>query len=236
MEKFRRNWEEFGTQDPLWAILAEKSKKGGKWTPHDFFDTGITEVNALMARARAAGIVLPMKRALDFGCGVGRLSQALACYFEYVCGVDISSSMIEHAKSYNQWGDRCQYFVNTSDDLALFDSDYFDFIYSTITLQHIPPRYAKSYIREFLRVTCPQGLLVFQIPSQARTLHLERLKFLVANTRRRVIGQPIMHMFSIPRNEVASLVQQAGGELVDIVARQACGDGWESFDYWVRKP
>ena len=35
------------------------------------------------------GITISHKKALDFGCGVGRLTQELACNFEEVYGVDI---------------------------------------------------------------------------------------------------------------------------------------------------
>ncbi|WP_420485333.1 class I SAM-dependent methyltransferase [Iningainema tapete] len=107
------------------------------------------------------------KTALDFGCGVGRLSQAMVQYFETVHGVDISPSMLKLADKYNQHGSKCKYHLNDQDNLKLFPDNYFDFIYSKITLQHMEPQYSRRYIREFLRILAPQGLLIFQIPSQS---------------------------------------------------------------------
>jgi SAM-dependent methyltransferase len=113
---------------------------------------------------------LPMKlarrRALDFGCGVGRLTQALCKYFQHCIGVDIAPSMIELARKFNRYGDRCEYRENPFDDLHEFDNDQFDFIYSNIVLQHMEPRYSERYVQEFVRVLSPEGLAVFQIPAK----------------------------------------------------------------------
>ncbi len=54
-------------------------------------------------------ISFPKRRALDFGCGVGRLTQALARHFNIVDGVDIAPSMIELANQFNRSGGRCRY-------------------------------------------------------------------------------------------------------------------------------
>ena len=56
--------------------------------------------------------------ALDFGCGVGRLSQALTKYFEQVAGVDISHTMIAKAKEVDHGPARIRYVVKTTADLA----------------------------------------------------------------------------------------------------------------------
>jgi SAM-dependent methyltransferase len=52
----------------------------------------------------------------------------------------------------------------------LFHDDFFDFIYTNIVLQHMRPEYSKAYLKEFLRVLSPGGLLVFQLPTEMRRL------------------------------------------------------------------
>ena len=47
----------------------------------------------------------------------------------------------------------------------MFANDRFDFIYSLMVLQQIPPEIAKHYIAEFMRVLSPGGLMVIQQPS-----------------------------------------------------------------------
>jgi ubiquinone/menaquinone biosynthesis C-methylase UbiE len=76
-------------------------------------------------------------RALDFGCGVGRLAQALLPRFERVDGVDIAPSMLELAARYNKDPARCVFHLNERADLALFPDRSFTFIYTSLVLQHV---------------------------------------------------------------------------------------------------
>jgi ubiquinone/menaquinone biosynthesis C-methylase UbiE len=112
---------------------------------------------------------LSKERVLDFGCGVGRLSQGLAKHFRHVDGVDIAKPMIELAQQHNQHGDRVRYHLNSQRDLRLFPNDHFDLIYSVITLQHIPAPLIPDYLQEFARVCRPGGLIFFQLPSSVPT-------------------------------------------------------------------
>src|SRR5262249_3108618 len=63
-------------------------------------------------------------------------------------------------------GQRCGFVLNETNDLAVFPDDAFDFVYSSLVLQHMKPEYSQNYIKEFLRVLAPGGLPVFQIPRQ----------------------------------------------------------------------
>jgi SAM-dependent methyltransferase len=164
LNELQKNWDEFGKTDPLWAILTNPGRKGGKWDPEEFFASGRQDIAGVMRRAQAFGLPARREAALDFGCGVGRLTQALCAWFERSCGVDIAPSMIELARRYNTHGGKCEYFLNADSDLRIFPDDSFDFVYSKIVLQHMEPRYSTSYIREFVRVLRPGGLVVFQIP------------------------------------------------------------------------
>ena len=164
LKKLRDNWEFFARQDPLWAIATHPGKSHGRWDSRDFFQTGKKEISGVMAYLKSIDRFPVCAKALDFGCGVGRLTQALADYFDEVCGVDIAPTMVTLARQYSQKESRCKFFLNESSDLRLFDNNTFDFIYSNIVLQHIELRYVKLYIEEFVRVLKPSGVLVFQIP------------------------------------------------------------------------
>jgi SAM-dependent methyltransferase len=73
--------------------------------------------------------------------------------------------MIELARKHNRLLERCEYFLNENNSLALFESASFDLVYSSLVLQHMRPELAKGYIREFARVLAPGGVLVFQLPA-----------------------------------------------------------------------
>ena len=116
----QKYWDFFGKSDPLFFILTFKDKRGGKWNKEEFFNTGKREIAESMNYIKSLGFPIPAGRALDFGCGVGRLTQSLADNFGEVYGVDIAPSMIALANQYNRHGDKCKYFLNQKDNLRLF--------------------------------------------------------------------------------------------------------------------
>jgi len=150
-----RIWEDWARADPLWAILSDPTRKGGKWELSEFFASGEKDVDNVLEETAQRMLTPEHRRCLDFGCGVGRLSQALARTFDRCDGVDISETMVELARKYNRHGEACQYHVNLESNLALFESNTFDFIFSTIVLQHNPPEIAEHCISEFCRVLSP---------------------------------------------------------------------------------
>ena len=82
-------------QAALWAILSYSDRKFGAWDREEFFRTGEVEIEELMARAEELGRPVGRASALDFGCGVGRLTRALSAHFESCLGLDISETMVK---------------------------------------------------------------------------------------------------------------------------------------------
>ncbi|MDQ6891791.1 MAG: class I SAM-dependent methyltransferase [Acidobacteriota bacterium] len=264
LKELQKNWNQFGKQDPLWAIITWDDKKGNKWDPNEFFETGEQEIREVMQYVEKLGLLRQRGRALDFGCGVGRLTQALANYFETVLGIDIAPSMVKLADQYNRFGARCTYRVNAEDNLRSFADQQFDFIYTNIVLQHMRPDYAKSYIKEFLRVLKPDGVLVFQLPSRQLVAppRVEASSESVYNPppavrfggikgfiKRHVPEwlwrwyvdlkysgrQPILEMYGVERAEVESFLKDNGARVVDVVNDDFAGHQWEGFRYCVTK-
>lgn len=166
LSEIQKNWDDLGNRDPFYAIASKKGKKDGKWDKQEFFQTGIDEIEYIMKEIKQLNIKISHTRALDFGCGVGRITQPLLTYFDNVDGVDISPSMIEIANSYNKCEDKIHYYLNNKNSLGIFKNGTYDFIYSTEVLQHMHPQYQEDYLLEFLRILSPDGLLVFQLPSR----------------------------------------------------------------------
>jgi SAM-dependent methyltransferase len=165
LKQLQKTWDDFGKSDPLWAILTHEEKVNRGWKTEEFFLTGQEEISDVLKKIDQLVPRLPRRKALDFGCGIGRLTQALCPYFEQCHGVDIAPSMIKLARKYNRWRKRCRYWLNDADNLRLFPDNTFDFIYSNIVLQHMKPDYSKAYIGEFLRTLAPGGLIIFQLPT-----------------------------------------------------------------------
>lgn len=165
LQTLQQHWEAFAATDPLWAIRTDPTKRGGKWELEAFFADGRAEIATVMASVDRVWKSMPRRRALDFGCGVGRLTQALCEHFDECDGVDISPSMITLADTYNRYAERCRYHLNERNDLTLFPDNSFDFVNTALVLQHMEPQYSAKYLAEFLRVLAPGGLLVFQLPA-----------------------------------------------------------------------
>lgn len=159
----RKNWENFAKIDSKWAIITDPKFKYGKWSQKEFFRTGDLEIENLFHNRCLKEI--SFTSALDFGCGIGRLTQALARKFKNVVGVDISNNMINEAIKLNNLKN-IKYIQNKKNDLSIFNDNSFDLIYSSITLQHISnSNDIKQFLREFLRIVKPKGFIIFYLPS-----------------------------------------------------------------------
>jgi SAM-dependent methyltransferase len=162
----KRDWDELGKMDPLWAVLSDPQRQHGRWDIEEFFDTGERDVAAIFNSAAHLSQPRNHDRALDFGCAVGRLTRALAPRFAECWGVDISEAMVRRAQELNRDISNCNFVVNAEESLGRFQNDYFDFVLSILVLQHLrnEPEILAT-ISELLRVLCPDGLLVFQLPT-----------------------------------------------------------------------
>lgn len=256
LKELQRNWDILGKEDPLWAIITWADKKGNKWDFAEFFASGDQEIADVLQYLAGLNLDCPRHRALDFGCGVGRLTRPLASYFTKVTGIDIAPSMIAQARALDREC-RCQFILNERADLSLFSDNGFDFIYSNLVLQHMRPDYSTAYIREFCRVLAPGGVAVFQLPSK-RTLPAEPRSW--KDSVRPLIPSPLLHwyrhqyrglppvqpaltqpphahmeMYTVPKSQVLKLIERSGCRLVDAIEDMSGGPGYEGWRYCMVK-
>jgi SAM-dependent methyltransferase len=230
----QREWDELAQTDALWAVLTDPARKGGRWTVEEFLAAGETEIEAVLERTAALGGPARRGRALDFGCGAGRLTRALSLRFDEAVGVDVSPEMVRRARELNGDRDNVELVVNAAPDLAFLPSRSFDLAYSNIVLQHLPSSdLAASFARELLRVTAPDGVAVFQapdaIPLRFRLQPLRRayagLRRLGVPARALILRTPLqpMRMTPLPRARVEALVADAGADLLAVEPDGAFG-------------
>lgn len=165
-DNYKNDWEEFAEIDSKWSILTNSEMRYDGWSEKNFFDTGVNEIEKTLKLIKTLQLNIHFGQVLDFGCGIGRVTYALSRYFQKVYGVDISEKMIAQAKAKFKENPKIIFKQNEKNNLEFFNDSEFDFIFSLITLQHVPDKKRiESYLLEFLRILKTEGLLYFQLPS-----------------------------------------------------------------------
>lgn len=121
------------------------------------------ELNRVPARLRAHW------KALEIGCGPGRLMRPMSRHFSEIHGVDVSDEMIALAREKLRDVPNAHLRVSDGSRLSALADDSIDFVYSYAVFQHIPSReVVLEYLRETRRVLKPGGLARFQLNGRPR--------------------------------------------------------------------
>jgi len=175
-----RSWEKLGRQDPYYGVLTGEKFRSSKLDAgarQEFFASGSVHMAELLQRIETTLGPVARGRALDFGCGVGRLAIPLRrdVGFAEVVGVDISESMLHEARRNAQeagLGQIC--FVPSDDELSRIDGA-FDFVHSFIVLQHIPVVRGEVIVGQLVKRLAPGGVAALQMPFARRSGPLRSL-------------------------------------------------------------
>jgi SAM-dependent methyltransferase len=154
----RTYWDEAARTNAVWYV--DTSLDFDAPDMARFLETG----RVIVAEALDEAPVPPPGRqlAVEIGCGVGRVCQALSERFDGVVGLDISSEMIRRARELVP-DDRVTFEVGNGSSMAPVADASADLVLSFTVFQHIPDvAVIEGYIRESGRVLRPGGLLVFQ--------------------------------------------------------------------------
>jgi SAM-dependent methyltransferase len=236
----------------MYAILTNSQFRFGGGDLDEFYESGRNTIRDVIAECDRLGIAQTRGQALDFGCGVGRLTAPLAAYFDGVVGLDVAGSMIARARETH--GDLCQFSVHLNDDLAMYPSRSFDFIVSLLVLQHLPSRaLMERYMSEFVRILRPGGALVVNFPARVPTPPPLPPWNTKAGIRKRLGSElrhwrvspdylyrhldwvPEMTMTAIPDDDVRSIFKAAGGEVSFSTEPNTDPQGTEDRIYYVTR-
>ena len=158
--RMKDDWNARAQQDAMHYIMTDRAD----WTQEEFFATGERDVAKFVDPFLAKYPDVPRGRALELGCGIGRLTAALATRFERVDAIDVSEGMVEQAREIHRAKTHVTFGANNGRDLSDYPSASYDLVFSYIVLQHIPDAdIIFNYYREFGRVLKPGGLFLFQV-------------------------------------------------------------------------
>jgi SAM-dependent methyltransferase len=157
-----RNWERFGQVDPYFSVLTSERFRNAAAPGEErteFFQTGEDYVARLfhIIHQRIEPAFTPTL-ALDFGCGVGRVTIPLARLATHVVGLDVSNSMLaEAARNCTENGLTNVQLMVSDDELSQLTGHY-DLIHSYNTFQHIRPIRGERILRRLLQHLHPGGV------------------------------------------------------------------------------
>jgi 2-polyprenyl-3-methyl-5-hydroxy-6-metoxy-1,4-benzoquinol methylase len=152
-------WQKWGRDDPYFGVLADQrfARERIESSRAAFFATGDDYVDGLLKSFEHHFGALPRGRALDHGCGVGRLTLPLAHAFASVVALDVSPEMLAEAAA-NAAGvgvaNIC--FAAADDTLGAADGG-FDFVNSHLVLQHVPVSRGMKIIDALVDRVAPGG-------------------------------------------------------------------------------
>ena len=167
-DQMRREWNERAREDAHFYVAFGRREQADD----EFFATAEEVVRGLEWELRRFAVNANRRawRALEIGCGPGRLMKPMSRHFGEIHGVDVSDEMIARARQNLREIPHAHAHATSGADLAAFADDSFDLVYSYAVFQHIPSRdVVMQYLREARRVLKPGGLLRCQINGLDKT-------------------------------------------------------------------
>ncbi|MCC7176422.1 MAG: class I SAM-dependent methyltransferase [Bryobacterales bacterium] len=160
--RMRADWDRRAREDARYYVAFGRREQ----EEAEFQATAADVVRGFDRELRRLGrpVEIARLRALEIGCGPGRLMLPMSRRFAELHGVDVSEEMIRLASQRLREAPNAHPAVNSGADLGAYGGGSFDFVYSYAVFQHIPSREVVfNYLREARRVLKTGGLLRCQI-------------------------------------------------------------------------
>jgi len=126
----------------------------------------------------------PAAHVVEIGCGIGRLTRALAPRVARVTALDVSAEMLVRARALHPGLATVAWTKGDGRSLAPIPDASADAVLSHVVFQHLPdPALTLGYVREMGRVLRPGGWAGFQLSTDPR-VHVPRERRAAALRRR----------------------------------------------------
>lgn len=163
-------WDRRAREDAFYFV---DSRSRYRATDRDrFWEGGRHDLDLLLETLQIA--IAPHEAVLEIGCGVGRLTRAIAERAGAVMALDVSPEMVALARRENPDLDNVEWLVGDGTTLSGAADGSIDACLSHVVFQHVPdPSITLGYVAEMGRVLRPGGWAGFQV-SDDPSVHLPR--------------------------------------------------------------
>lgn len=235
LERIAAYWGAIGVEAPHWSVLTQSRYLPGEIERHkgEFYASGQGDARLICSLLAQHGIPAGgVARVVEFGCGVGRVTLALARLFPEVTGCDVSDAHLGIARAEAEARQLGNIAWHRSTIAAPMPDTPCDLWFSRIVLQHNPPPIMAWLLRRAFRSLAPGGVAIFQVPTHARGY-----RFTVAADLAARQGLT-MEMHALPQRAVFSLAAEAGLELLEVRDDPVVGDPtvYASHIFVLRRP
>ena len=218
--KVKITWEHLGQTRAHHSVLTDKDflPENFAGSAQRFWASGDEEVaiaEAVLARHGRDDV--SGMTAIEYGCGVGRLSTAFGKRFKHADCFDISEPHLAYARKRAKEVNAKRVSFHRAVAETGFGLPPCDFFYSSIVFQHNPPPLITELIRSALRCLRSNGVAIFQVPT-----YIAGYKFDLSNWLR-TDHELDMQMHCVPQSLVYSLIREEGCTLLEIRENGAAG-------------
>jgi SAM-dependent methyltransferase len=196
-----RDWDIIATHQPFFGVLASEQFLMANLTPavkDAFYETGRSDIEHIVAMLSRLGRgSFAPSRALDFGCGVGRLTFAMTKYAPHVVGVDVAQGMLDVAA--REAEERGIAGLELRTDLP---AEPVDWINSLIVLQHIPPARGYQLLEQMVGLLAPGGFFSVQLTIYRDNSHTSEITRDLGDYR---YDGATIELLSIPESDAGAM-------------------------------
>lgn len=233
----QNTWSYLGKTEPHWSVLSSETFKqlNISQTIDSFNETGKNEVKKLLDLLEKNEVnYQSFTSALEYGCGVGRVTRWLAEKFDKVYGYDISASHLSIASKYMKETGSENVQLNQLIEVKDIEKlQQVDFIYSAIVLQHNPPPIINFIIKQFLDSLNEGGVAFFQVPTYRNGYRFSVKEYLNGISQN---GTEKIEMHLLPQKQVFEIIREMGCKLLEVIEDDWAGPGYISNTFIVQKP
>ncbi len=216
----QNTWALLGRTEPHWSVISVENFKQSTFEQNRevFYQSGQENVELFLHLANRNGCFrdgVSEKNILEYGCGVGRITHALAQRFKQVYAYDISAPHLELARQFtSSLGLHNIHFRQISHPLDVGSFPSVDAFYTLIVLQHNPPPIIRLILSNLLKSLVPGGLAFFQLQTFQTGYTFSARDYLRSVEGRR---EPQIEMHVLPQSRVFDMIYEHNCKVLEVL-------------------